>query len=221
MIIAKPKPIEEIINEIKDLKKVLIAGCDGCVTVCEAGGMKEAQIMASALRMYFRQAGKDTTVDELSLTRQCDRPYVAELEEKIKGYDAVVSLACGAGVQFLAETYKDKPIFPGVNTCFIGVTEEKGLWTERCQACGDCKLGLTGGICPVARCSKSLMNGPCGGSNHGKCEISGDVHCGWHLIVERLEALGQLDRYEEILEAPDWSTSRDGGPRKVHREDLA
>ena len=81
MIIAKPKPIEEIINEIKDSKKVLIAGCDGCVTVCEAGGMKEAQIMASALRMYFRQAGKDTTVDELSLTRQCDRPYVAELEE--------------------------------------------------------------------------------------------------------------------------------------------
>ena len=218
MIIAKPKPIEEIINEIKDLKKVLIAGCDGCVTVCEAGGMKEAQIMASALRMYFRQAGKDTTVDELSLTRQCDRPYVAELEEKIKGYDAVVSLACGAGVQFLAETYKDKPIFPGVNTCFIGVTEEKGLWTERCQACGDCILATTGGICPIARCSKRMSNGPCGGSSDGKCEVNKEIACGWHLIYERLKELGQLDRFSKPTDPKNWSTSRDGGPRKVVKE---
>jgi ferredoxin len=218
MIIAKPKPIEEIINEIKDSKKVLIAGCDGCVTVCEAGGMKEAQIMASALRMYFRQAGKDTTVDELSLTRQCDRPYVAELEEKIKGYDAVVSLACGAGVQFLAETYKDKPIFPGVNTCFIGVTEEKGLWTERCQACGDCILATTGGICPIARCSKRMSNGPCGGSSDGKCEVNKEIACGWHLIYERLKELGQLDRFSKPTDPKNWSTSRDGGPRKVVKE---
>jgi hypothetical protein len=113
-----------------------------------------------------------------------------------------------------------KPVVPALDTLFIGVTEEAGTWTERCQACGDCKLGQTGGICPVARCSKSLMNGPCGGSNHGNCEISDGVPCGWQLIVDRLEQLGQLDQYEEILEAPDWSTGRDGGPRKVHREDL-
>lgn len=218
MIIAKPKPIEEIINEVKDLNRILVAGCDGCVTVCEAGGMKEAQILASALRMYFKQAGKDVTVDDLSLTRQCDRPYVAQLEEKINDYDAVVSLACGAGVQFLAETYKTKPIFPGVNTCFIGVTEQKGEWTERCQACGDCILATTGGICPIARCSKRMSNGPCGGSANGKCEVSKETACGWHLIYERLKELGQLDRFEAPTSPKNWSTSRDGGPRKVVKE---
>jgi len=218
MIIAKPKPIEEIINEIKDLNKVLIAGCDGCVTVCEAGGMKETQIVASALRMYFKQQGKATEVDEISLTRQCDRPYVAQLEDTINNYDAVVSLACGAGVQFLAEAYKDKPIFPGVNTCFIGVTEEKGLWTERCQACGDCILATTGGICPIARCSKRMSNGPCGGSSDGKCEVNKEVACGWHLIYERLKELGQLDRFAHPISPKNWSTSRDGGPRKVVKE---
>ena len=218
MIIAKPKPIQEIINHIQDLNSVLVAGCDGCVTVCEAGGMKEAQILASALRMYFRQNNKNVKVDEISLTRQCDRPYIAQLDEKIKGYDAVVSLACGAGVQFLAERFTDKPIFPGVNTCFIGVTEEKGEWTERCQACGDCILATTGGICPIARCSKRMSNGPCGGSSSGKCEVSKDTACGWHLIYERLKALGQLDRFEQPNDPKNWATSRDGGPRKIVKE---
>jgi len=218
MIIAKPKPIDEIINEVKDLDKILVAGCDGCVTVCEAGGMKEAQILGSALRMYFRQAGKDTKVDEISLTRQCDRPYLEQAADKVKEYDAVVSLACGAGVQFLAETFNGKPIFPGVNTCFIGVTEQKGEWTERCQACGDCILASTGGICPIARCSKRMSNGPCGGSSNGNCEISKDTACGWHLIYERLKELGQLDRFERPNEPKNWSTSRDGGPRKVIKE---
>jgi ferredoxin len=218
MIIAKAKPIEEIINEIKDFKKVLVAGCDGCVTVCEAGGMKEAQILASALRMYFRQAGMATKVEDTSITRQCDRPYVALLNDRIGDYDAVVSLACGAGVQFLAETFRGKPIFPGVNTCFIGVTEEKGMWTERCQACGDCVLASTGGICPVARCSKRMSNGPCGGSSSGKCEISKEVDCGWHLIYERLKELGQLERFAQPACIKKWSTSRDGGPRKIIKE---
>jgi hypothetical protein len=218
MIIAKSKPIEEIIDLIKDLKKVLVAGCDGCVTVCEAGGMKEAQIMASALRMYFKQAGIDKQIDDFSMTRQCDRPYLEQAEEKIKEYDAVVSMACGAGVQFLAETFHGKFIFPGVNTCFIGVTEQKGVWTERCQACGDCILGTTGGICPIARCSKRMANGPCGGSAAGKCEVSKETDCGWHLIYERLKELGQLDRFEKPTDPKNWSTSRDGGPRKVIKE---
>ncbi len=218
MIIAKPKPIEEIIETTKEFKRILVVGCDGCVTVCEAGGRKEAQIVGSALRMYFKQQGTDVKVDEMSLTRQCDRPYVAQLEEKIKHYDAVLSMACGAGVQFLAETYKDKPILPGVNTCFIGVTEARGEWTERCQACGDCILASTGGICPIARCSKRMANGPCGGSANGKCEVNKEIDCGWHLIYERLKELGQLDRFEKPTGPRNWNTSRDGGPRKVVKE---
>ncbi len=220
MIMARPKPIEEIIDEIKDFNKVLIAGCDGCVTVCEAGGSKEVQVVASALRLYFTKESKRMEIDETSLTRQCDKDYLHELLDKIDDYEAIVSLACGAGVQFMAEMYRKKPIFPGVDTCFIGVTEERGVWAERCQACGQCILASTGGICPISRCSKRMLNGPCGGSEKGKCEVSPDTDCGWHLIYERLKELGQLDFFAEPTDPKDWVSSRDGGPRKIVREDV-
>jgi NAD-dependent dihydropyrimidine dehydrogenase PreA subunit len=218
MIMAEGKPIEEIIGEIKDLERVLVAGCDGCVTVCEAGGLKEVQVLASALRMYFTQQGKPKVIDEVSLTRQCDKDYLRTIQDRIGNYDCVVSLACGAGVQFMAEMYKDKLIFPGVDTRFIGVTEERGVWTERCQACGQCILASTGGICPIARCSKRMLNGPCGGSEGGKCEVSKEIPCGWQLIYDRLKELGQLDRFEHPMNPKDWTTSRDGGPRKIIKE---
>jgi len=220
MIMARPKPIEEIIDEIKDFNKVLIAGCDGCVTVCEAGGSKEVQVVASALRLYFTKESKRMEIDETSLTRQCDKDYLHELLDTIDDYDGIVSLACGAGVQFMAEMYRKKPIFPGVDTCFIGVTEERGVWAERCQACGQCILASTGGICPISRCSKRMLNGPCGGSEKGKCEVSPDTDCGWHLIYERLKELGQLDFFAEPTDPKDWVSSRDGGPRKIVREDV-
>ena len=220
MIMARPKPIEEIIEEIKDFNKVLIAGCDGCVTVCEAGGSKEVQVLASALRLYFTKESKRMEIEETSLTRQCDKDYLQQLLDKIDDYDAIVSLACGAGVQFMAEMYRKKPIFPGVDTCFIGVTEERGVWAERCQACGQCILASTGGICPISRCSKRMLNGPCGGSEQGKCEVSPDTDCGWHLIYERLKELGQLDFFAEPTDPKDWVSSRDGGPRKIVREDV-
>ena len=220
MIMAKPKPIEEIINEIKDFNKVLIAGCDGCVTVCEAGGVKEVQVLASSLRLYFTKESKRMEIEETSLTRQCDKDYLRQLLDKIGEYDAVVSLACGAGVQFMAEMYRNKPIFPGVDTCFIGVTEERGVWAERCQACGQCILASTGGICPISRCSKRMLNEPCGGSEKGKCEVSPEIDCGWNLIYERLKELGQLDFFAKPTGPKDWISSRDGGPRKIVREDV-
>ena len=220
MIMARPKPMEEIIDEIKDLNKVLIAGCDGCVTVCEAGGSKEVQVVASALRLYFSKESKRMEIEETSLTRQCDKDYLHQLLDTIDDYDGIVSLACGAGVQFMAEMYRKKPIFPGVDTCFIGVTEERGVWAERCQACGLCILASTGGICPISRCSKRMLNGPCGGSEKGKCEVSPDTDCGWHLIYERLKELGQLDFFAEPTHPKDWVSSRDGGPRKIVREDV-
>ena len=138
----------------------------------------------------------------------------------IDEYDAVVSIACGVGVQFMAEKYHSKPIYPGVNTMFMGATEARGIWTERCQGCGQCMLAVTGGICPVSRCAKRIFNGPCGGSTTGKCEINKEVDCGWQLIVDRLKALGRLDDFETILPLKDWSTDRAGGPRKVVREDV-
>ncbi len=220
MVKAKPKPIGEIIDVIKDFDKILVAGCDGCVTVCEAGGLKEVQVLASSLRLYFTKESKRMEIDETSLTRQCEREYLEPLLDKIDHYDAVVSLACGVGVQFMAELYRNKPVFPGVDTCFIGSTQERGVWVERCQACGQCILASTGGICPIARCSKRMLNGPCGGSEKGTCEVNKDIPCGWHLIYERLKELGQLDLFEIPTDPKDWSSSRDGGPRKIVKEDV-
>jgi ferredoxin len=220
MIIADKKPIEEIIELVKDFEKILIVGCNECVTVCEAGGKKEVGVLASAMRMYFMNQGKDVKIDEKTLERQCDNEYLEEIRNIIDDYEAVISLACGVGVQFMAEKYMSKPVVPGVNTCFLGATEERGVWTERCQACGQCILGMTGGICPVSRCAKRLLNGPCGGSTKGKCELSKDLDCAWQLIIDRLKELDKLDDYEKIMPIKDWSTERAGGPRKVVREDV-
>jgi len=221
MIIADKKPIEEIIEEIKDYNKILILGCNECVTVCEAGGKKEVEILASVLRMYFLNEGREVKIDEVTLERQCDHEYLEEIRDVVDQYDSIVSLACGVGVQFTAEQYHSTPIYPGVNTCFLGATEKRGLWTERCQACGQCVLARTGGICPISRCAKRVLNGPCGGSTKGKCEINKEIDCAWQLIIDRLRALDILDDYEKITPLKDWSTDRAGGPRKIVREDVS
>jgi len=220
MIVAERKPIEEIIESIQGFQKILIAGCNECVTVCEAGGKKEVGVLASALRMNFMKEGTKVEIDEITLERQCDHEYLEEIRNSIDLYDAVVSLACGVGVQFMAEKYFSTPVLPGVNTVFMGVTEERGVWSERCQGCGQCILGKTAGICPVSRCAKRVLNGPCGGSTDGKCELSKDLDCAWQLIVDRLKELNCLDDYEKLMPIKDWSTDRAGGPRKVIREDV-
>ena len=221
MITAERKPMEEILECITPYQHILLVGCNECVTVCSAGGRKEVGILSSALQMSFMQSGRTLEVKEITLERQCDPEYVEELVGYIDQSEAVLSMACGCGVQEIAKRFKDKPVFPAVNTEFMGASEGQGMWAERCQGCGDCLLGLTGGICPVARCSKRLLNGPCGGSTNGKCEISPEVDCAWQLIWDRLKALGMEERYEEIMSAKDWRTSRDGGPRRIIREDLA
>ena len=142
------------------------------------------------------------------------------LKDAIEGVDMVLSLGCGIGVQALAERFPKSIVVPGLNTSFLGLPTEQGVWAERCAACGDCILGLTGGICPIARCSKSLLNGPCGGSSKGKCEINDQTDCAWQLIYDRLAGQGRLDLLMEIRPPKNWKTSRDGGPRKIVREDL-
>jgi len=220
MIVAERKPIEEIMEFIRDCRKIMIVGCNECVTVCYAGGKKEVEILASALSMAFKKEGKEIEIKEVTLERQCDHEYLEEIRGIIDEYDAVISLACGVGVQFLAEKYLQIPVFPGVNTLFMGVTEDRGVWSERCQGCGQCILGQTAGICPISRCAKRLLNGPCGGSTKGKCEINAELDCAWQLIIDRLKELGRLDDYDELMPIKDWSTERAGGPRKIVREDL-
>ncbi len=221
MITAERKPLEEIIDYVKPFKRILLLGCNECVTVCSAGGRKEVGLLASGLQMAMLKTGNNIEIQQHTLERQCDPEYVEELVPMISGVDAVLSMACGCGVQQLAMRYKEKPVFPAVNTKFMGASERQGVWAERCQGCGNCLLGETGGICPIARCAKQLMNGPCGGSVTGHCEISEDVDCVWQLIWDRLKALGMTERYLEITPAKDWRPAGGSGPRKIIREDLA
>jgi len=194
MIIAERKPMEEIKQLIAPYKKVLVAGCETCVAVCWAGGEKEVGILASQLRLARRAEGSEVSVLEATVERQCEREMVAEIKDKVAEADAVISLACGSGVQTMAEMFEDKPVFPGVNTTFIGMPEKEGLWVEMCGACGDCFLDRTGGVCPIVRCAKGLLNGPCGGTRKGgKCEIDPDKDCAWVLIHGRLEKQGRLE----------------------------
>jgi ferredoxin len=221
MITAERKPLEEIMEFVKNHDRILLAGCNECVTVCAAGGRKEVGLLASALQLKFMQAGRTLDIREMTLERQCDPEYVEELAPFIDQVDAVLSMACGCGVQEVARRYKHLPVYPALNTKFMGASERQGVWAERCQGCGDCLLGLTGGICPIARCSKRILNGPCGGSSRGKCEISPEVDCVWQLIWDRLKALGIENRYENITPVKNWQPGIGGGPRKIIRKDLA
>jgi len=220
MIIGDLKPMEEIESSIEDADKVLVLGCRGCVTVCTVGGEKEVAVLASQLRIQDKAKGRKREIVEHTIERQCDAEYIEPILNKVKGVDKVLSLACGAGVQYVAELGLPTPVVPGINTTFIGVNLGDGRWAERCQACGNCVLEITGGICPIARCSKSLFNGPCGGSADGKCEIDPDTDCAWQLIYDRLKAIGKLENMERVIPARSWATSRDGGPRIRVREDL-
>lgn len=220
MIVAEQKPFEEIKSLISDAERVLIVGCGTCVTVCFAGGTKETAILGSTLRMATQLDGHNKVIDEATVQRQCEWEYIDPLAAKLDQYDLILSLGCGVGVQTLAERFPTQRIVPGLNTKFMGLPVEQGVWEERCQACGNCILHLTGGICPISRCAKQLLNGPCGGSQNGRCEINPETPCAWQLIWERLSTLDRQDQLLQIQPPKDWSTSRDGGPRKIVREDL-
>lgn len=220
MIVAERKTIKEILSMVDGANKILVLGCRGCTTVCSAGGEREVKILSTIIRMDRKKNNKPGEISEGMLFRQCDPEYLDQLSDSINEYNVVLSMACGVGVNFLADRFPETTFLPALNTKFMGGSEALGVWTERCAGCGDCILGSTGGLCPIARCSKGLFNGPCGGSVNGKCEINPEIPCVWQLIYDRLKRLNQLDRLNEILPVKDWSVSSHGGPRKIVREDL-
>jgi ferredoxin len=204
---------------IAPYKRILVLGCASCVAECAAGGEKETAALASALRMAAKMNGDDVLISEMTLDRQCVKDFYIRLDDVIDQYDAVLSLGCGAGVQAVADMFQEIPIIPALNTEFLGETRDQGLWVENCLGCGDCMLYHFGGVCPLARCSKQLLNGPCGGSRNGKCEIDPEMDCAWQLIIDRLSKFGAEDRLEKIYPPKDWSKKQGGGPRKIIRED--
>ncbi len=206
MIIAERKPFEEIRNMIAGYKKILVVGCRTCVTICWAGGEKEVGILTSQLRLQSSRNGDELSILEATVERQCEKEMVTqELGDKVQDIEAILSMGCGVGVQTIAEIYEDKPVFPALNTAFVGMPEKEGLWVEMCGACGDCFLDRTGGICPVVRCAKGLLNGPCGGTRRGgKCEIDPEKDCAWVLIYRRLEKQGRLDLMRKYYEPKNY-----------------
>jgi len=216
MIVGQRKPLEELQEMLEGCRNILILGCGTCVSVCMAGGEKEVALLAEQLRMSYNKKGKDVHIDEATIQRQCDREYFEPVKAAIPRYDAVLSTACGVGVQFTALLFPEKAVYPALNTQFMGSNEGNGTWIERCRGCGECVLHLTGGICPVTICAKGLVNGPCGGTDDGKCEVSREKDCAWTLIYRRLEALGRLDDMRRIL--PPKSYQIQTHPRKMVHE---
>jgi ferredoxin len=221
MITAVRKPFAEISASLEPYGRVLVLGCGTCVTVCMAGGEKEVAVLASTLRLADRERGRAREIIEATIERQCDREFFDAVAGEVRSVEAILSMACGVGVQFMGEVFPDAVVLPGLDTKFYGATVEQGVWSERCSGCGTCVVGDFGGVCPVTRCSKSLLNGPCGGSQNGKCEVDPkSIDCGWQLIYDRLKRLGQLHRLERVQPPKDWSTGRAGGPGKIVREDV-
>jgi len=195
LIVAEQKPLQEIRGLIASYEKILVLGCGTCMTVCGAGGEKEVSLLHDALRIAQARGGDEShSFLEYTVKRQCDSEFLNVLEDSVKEVDAILSLGCGVGVQTVAARFPDIPSLPGVNTTFMGAAEEWGVWDERCAACGDCRLAETAGICPITRCAKGILNGPCAGSKNGKCEANKDMDCAWALIYKRLERLGQLEK---------------------------
>ena len=210
MIIAEIKSLEELKRMLEGYRKILNVGCGGCTAVCLAGGQKEVENLNTQLAAASKADDAPMAVDGFTVERQCEVQFIEDLDRLVGKYDAILSMGCGAGVQFLAERYPDKPVFPAVNSKFVGVNMDVGWYEERCKCCGDCVLGETAGICPVTMCAKGLLNGPCGGPQDGHCEVDADTPCAWIKIYERLKAQGRLDNIMGVYPAREWEGQTQG-----------
>ncbi len=204
MIISELKPWSEILSYLKDEGKIFLVGCKGCAEACHTGG--EAEVLEMKRRL--EQEGKIITGFSI-IDLLCDKALVkmrlTPHQIEVKAADSLLIMSCGIGVQAVSALI-NKVTHPACNTINMGGTQGEWRGDERCQQCGDCILDLTGGICPLSVCPKGLLNGPCGGSKNGRCEVEPEVReCGWHLIYERLKKLGRLDKMKAIPPLKDYS----------------
>jgi ferredoxin len=204
MIVGDLKSLTEIASSISGYSKVLVLGCGGCVTVCRSGGNAEAHDLAHSLSHieHYRGMPPDFRVD--AIERQCENDLVKSFLKMPEGVEAILSLACGVGVQIVADVFDPMPVVPALTTTFMGGADEAGVWREKCRGCGDCLLACTAGICPIALCAKRLLNGPCGGSRGGFCELGDETPCAWARIYARLDKQGRLQALDEIRPPRDW-----------------
>jgi hypothetical protein len=221
MIVTEEKPLEEILSFIEPYKNILVLGCDGCTQPPRS--LKEADIYAELIKIAGKLKNKGYEVKTFTVSRQCDNNILKQnLTDRLEGMDVILSMACGIGPQTIVETFPEAVVYPAQNTVFMGSENmEEATLYEKCKACGYCVLHLTGGICPITRCSKNIMNGPCGGTTaDGKCEVHKDTDCAWYLIYNRLKELGQMSTFDDLQPVRDWRPGGHGGPRRSVRIEL-
>lgn len=200
--ITRQKPFEETENQLRGFERVFIVGCGTCATMTATGGQEQV----SEMKERLGASGKLVTGWTVIPTA-CDEMAEATMEENreaLRYADCILVMACALGVQRLASTMK-QPVIPALDTLFIGLEESPGDFREVCSQCGRCVLGQTAGICPLTACHKGLLNGPCGGTNNGKCEVDKEKDCAWTLIYRRLEEQGRLDLMRAYQPARDFN----------------
>lgn len=206
MIITEPKPMEEIIQFIKPKEKLFLVGCGECSTTCKTGGEEEVKIMIEKLKEFGIEV-TGWTVPKAPCVASQIKIELARHKKEIEASDGILVLACGLGVQSVKENDRlKKPVHVACNTLFMGAVDATGkAFLEYCSACGDCVLEYTAGICPITRCSKGLLNGPCGGMDKGKCEIDKERDCAWVLIYKELKEKGKLTLMQEIKKPKNYA----------------
>ncbi len=207
MIISEHKPLPEILQTLAGEQSIFLVGCKGCAEACHTGGEAQVLEMKQKLEAEGKKIAGSTVVDFL-----CDKALVKfrlkAHEDEIISADSLLVMTCGIGVQATAAVL-DKVTHPACNTINVGGSRGEWRGDERCLECGECLLEYTGGICPLTACTKSLINGPCGGAKNGKCEFEPETRdCGWQLIYERLKKLNRLDKMRIILSGRDRSKMR-------------
>ena len=212
MIGQTRKPMEEILEYLEGKEKVVLIGCGGCATIFHTGGETEVKEMAKMLTEVGKQviAAIAPPFGEFTCYAPWSKARLSQYRKQIEESDAILMLSCGDGLQVVRQLILEeefdlvKPIYPGTNP--IGhMGGGPALFKEKCQQCGECELGKFAGICPLTQCAKGLLNGPCGGSKNGKCEVNPERDCAWIKIYERLKTLGELENMKKIVGPKDRS----------------
>jgi ferredoxin len=202
MIIARQKPFTEVLEALGDARRVYIVGCGECATQTATGGAEEVADLARRLE----EEGKSVVAVDVahSVCQELDIKRLFRAHgEAVEAADVFLVLSCGAGSQAVIEA-TEKRVVAGTDTLFLGNVRRHFDYQEKCSLCGDCVIDRFGGVCPVVRCSKGLLNGPCGGANHGRCEVDDARECAWTIIYRRLEAQGRLDDLRTIHGPKAW-----------------
>jgi len=218
MIVIKRKPLEEVLSYIEGHDKILVLGCQECPYGCATDGEEVVKRLSEEIKNKMKDLGKSIEILEKTLIRLCELRYVKSINDLIKDVKAIVTLSCGVGVNLIADIYPEIEVYPGMNTLFLGAELREGIFIEKCRACGDCIVGYTAGLCPITRCPKNMLNGPCGGSKNGVCEVRKGLPCVWYQIIKRLKKRGKLEKLMEIWEAKDWRSLYGEGIRELREE---